>query len=151
MKKKHLNLRSTIMRKMIAKPNILLQLFILVQLLLGQSASNPLPISTFLSTTKPNALNLANATPDASVTARFLHITDLHIDSSYKKGSDPAKYCHRKNKNDRSANTAGKVCLSLSFLIIISQSFPSSPISLLFHCSLSSFSYMFFCFKYALI
>ncbi|KAJ3278668.1 Endopolyphosphatase, partial [Blyttiomyces sp. JEL0837] len=40
-------------------------------------------------------------------TGKFIHITDIHIDSDYLNGSDPAQLCHRKNDTDATKNTAG--------------------------------------------
>ncbi|ORX46710.1 hypothetical protein DM01DRAFT_1327449, partial [Hesseltinella vesiculosa] len=46
----------------------------------------------------------ASATP--SVHGKFLHITDIHLDTHYLAGSDPNELCHRKTKSSK--NTAGK-------------------------------------------
>ncbi|KAI8342778.1 Metallo-dependent phosphatase-like protein [Chlamydoabsidia padenii] len=50
---------------------------------------------------------LCQNTKSKSLTGKFLHITDIHVDPNYLAGSSPKKYCHRKSKKS-SKNTAGK-------------------------------------------
>ncbi|KAI9013727.1 Metallo-dependent phosphatase-like protein [Phycomyces nitens] len=44
--------------------------------------------------------------PSKEINGNFLHVTDIHLDSYYLPGSDPAKLCHRKS-TDPSNNVAG--------------------------------------------
>ncbi|KAI8919161.1 Metallo-dependent phosphatase-like protein [Powellomyces hirtus] len=52
--------------------------------------------------------SLEGRTNDGGSFGKFLHITDIHIDELYLKGSDPATMCHRANDTDVSLNIAGK-------------------------------------------
>ncbi|CAG8439694.1 11548_t:CDS:2 [Acaulospora morrowiae] len=51
---------------------------------------------------------------EASENGKFLHLTDIHLDPLYVPNSDPAEWCHRPNKSNPSANTAGKFGALLS-------------------------------------
>ncbi|KAL0097740.1 Metallo-dependent phosphatase-like protein [Phycomyces blakesleeanus] len=44
--------------------------------------------------------------PSKAVNGNFLHVTDIHLDSYYLPGSDPATLCHR-NGTDSTNNVAG--------------------------------------------
>ncbi|KAI8060550.1 Metallo-dependent phosphatase-like protein [Gongronella butleri] len=54
------------------------------------------------------AVPIALKTRDSSsLTGKFLHITDIHLDTYYLAGTDPSKLCHRKSSK-KSKNTAGQ-------------------------------------------
>ncbi|KAG2203793.1 hypothetical protein INT47_012726 [Mucor saturninus] len=57
-------------------------------LLLQQSTVSAMPMN------EPRALIKRGAT----LTGKFLHITDIHIDPKYLEGADPDNYCHRHGK-----------------------------------------------------
>jgi endopolyphosphatase len=58
----------------------------LVGLLCGQVLATPPQV----------VLNVAPSRPDRKLHGRFLHITDIHPDPYYEKGTSQSSQCHRK-------------------------------------------------------